>query len=266
MNKKYGWKNSIPDFRDYRIKASTVEEIQAQPQSVDLRSYVAEIYDQGELGSCTANSISAAMRMIQKKQGLLDIPPSRLFIYYNERLKEGTVKDDAGAQIRTGMKVVAGLGAVSETEWPYDVSKFTTKPADNLYKDAVQDMVHIYAGLDNTKGHDLKQCLADGYPFVFGFSVYASFESDIVVRTGVVPIPQFTEPCFGGHAVCCVGYDDTRKTFTVLNSWGKDWGDHGYFHIPYAYITNPYLADDFWTLRSMEEQNDPKRKWIVPNA
>jgi C1A family cysteine protease len=97
----------------------------------------------------------------------------------------------------------------------------------------------------------MKGCLADGFPFVFGFSVYDSFESDAVATTGVVPKP--TESLLGGHAVLAVGYDDASSRFLVRNSWGKGWGlpkIPGYFTLPYGFVQSRGLSADFWTLRA----------------
>jgi len=96
-------------------------------------------------------------------------------------------------------------------------------------------------------------CLAEGYPFVFGFTVYESFESPAVAKTGVLDMPKPQEKTLGGHAVMAVGYDDKAKRFLVRNSWGSDWGLKGYFTIPYDYLDSRNLADDFWTIRAMEE-------------
>ena len=95
----------------------------------------------------------------------------------------------------------------------------------------------------------MKAVLAAGYPFVCGFTVYESFEGDDVAKTGIVPMPGSAEATLGGHAVMAVGYDDASQRFLVRNSWGTDWGMGGYFTIPYAYLTDSNLADDFWVIR-----------------
>jgi len=100
----------------------------------------------------------------------------------------------------------------------------------------------------------MRQCLAEGYPFVFGFTVYEAFESAVVAKSGQLNLPGKNEQNVGGHAVCAVGYDDRAGRLLVRNSWGADWGLGGYFTMPYDYAGNLNLADDFWTLRALESQ------------
>jgi C1A family cysteine protease len=243
--KKYTWKPDIPDFRDYVFAAPKV----ALPTKVDLRNNYNLIYDQGNLGSCTANAVATAFDFERIKQSLQPIKPSRLFIYYNERLLEGTVKYDAGAMLRDGIKTLNKQGTCTETDWPYVISKFAFKPTTTCYTNALKNTVKQYLRLDNTKLDELKSCLASGYGFVFGFAVYSSFETQYVANTGQVSLPQAGESFLGGHAVYCLGYDDSIQKFICRNSWGTNWGDKGHFYIPYSYLTNTNLAADFWTLR-----------------
>jgi len=245
--KRYGWTPDLPDQRDHLYAAPTAV-LKKLLTQVDLSKQCPAVYDQGELGSCTANAIAAAIEFDRMKQHLPDFVPSRLFIYYNERVMEGTVNSDSGAQIRDGIKSVAQQGACPEKEWPYDISKFTVKPPAQSYQDALKDRAVSYTRLSHNLAQ-MKGCLADGYPFVFGFTVYESFESQTVAQTGHAPMPQHNEQVLGGHAVLAVGYDDSHQWFLVRNSWGTQWGMHGYFTLPYAYLINPNLADDYWTIR-----------------
>src|SRR5271154_1514724 len=128
----YGWLPDLPDQRDH-LYAAPVEITAILPASVDLRSNCPPVYDQGQLGSCTANAIAAAIEFDRKKQRLTDFVPSRLFLYYNERVMEGTVSSDSGAQIRDGIKSVSKIGAPREADWPYDIAKFTDKPPTKAY-------------------------------------------------------------------------------------------------------------------------------------
>jgi C1A family cysteine protease len=185
------------------------------------------------------------------KQGMKSFVPSRLFIYYNERVLEHTVNSDSGAQIRDGMKVVAKQGAPPETDWPYDIAKFADKPPAHAFSDAGKNKVMSYQRMNRALSQ-FKGCLASGYPFVFGFTVYDSFESTTVAQTGHAPMPQANEQVAGGHAVLAVGYDDQNQWFIVRNSWGDSWGMKGYFTLPYQYLLETNLSDDFWTIRLVQ--------------
>jgi C1A family cysteine protease len=254
MNRKikgYGWVPDLPDQRDLRYAAPR-RILAALPKSCNLRPRCPPVLDQGELGSCTANAIASAHRFDQMRQAVAGhFLPSRLFIYYNERSLEGTVKEDAGAQIRDGIKTLAKQGACPESLWPYDIAKFAKRPPRAAYREAEKHQAILYQRLTPTL-RQLKGCLAEGYPFVFGFSVYESFESAAVARTGKAPLPGKDERSIGGHAVLATGYDDRRQRFVIMNSWGAGWGDKGYFTLPYAYLTSDGLADDFWTVRRVE--------------
>lgn len=256
---KYGWRPDLPDQRDL-IYATPHPVALALPSKVDLRPGCPPVYDQGQLSSCTANAIAGAIEFDQIKLKLAKFIPSRLFIYYNERDMEHDVDSDGGAQIRDGIKSVAKQGVCPETMWPYSDQNtgkekgaeylFQTKPSPPCYAAAKKNMVKLYQRLTPIL-NTLKGCLASGYPFVLGITVYESFEGEAVAKTGIVPMPKPKEKTVGGHAVLAVGYDDAKQQFIVRNSWGPKWGLKGYFMIPYGYLTNSNLADDFWTIRTV---------------
>lgn len=241
---RFGWNPDRPDHRDLRFSAS-LQVVKSLPTKVDLTDQCPPVYDQGQLGSCTANAIAAAIEFDRLKQQEADFTPSRLFIYYNERLMEGTVASDSGAMIRDGIKSVAKNGDCPEKEWPYDIGKFAARPPSACYRDALQYKAVKYQRID----HDLTQmkaCLAGGYPFVYGITVYDNFPMQ--TKTGAIPMPGPSSGTEGGHAMVAVGYDDTKRVFLVRNSWGTVWGRKGYGTLPYEYLINDNLSDDFWTI------------------
>lgn len=243
----YGWHPSRPDQRDLLFAAGPIDTL---PSRVDLREGCTPVYEQGALGSCTANAISAALDFERLRQKQDPIPPSRLFIYYNERAMEGTVASDSGAALRDGIKSVAKQGACPEPEWPYEIGRFAQRPPDQCYVDARRFKALQYLSVPQSMSQ-LKGCLAAGFPYVFGFSVYESLESPEVANSGRLNMPAPSEAMMGGHAVMCVGYDDFHQHFIVRNSWGKTWGQLGYFTMPYAYQLSQNLAADFWTIRAV---------------
>src|SRR5438552_496218 len=121
----YGWQPDLPDHRDLKFAAAP-SLLRKLPAKVDLRKQCPPVYDQGQLGSCTANAIGAAFEFEQMKQNYgTGFTPSRLFIYYNERVMEHTVDMDSGAQIRDGIKSVNNQGVCPEQMLPYIISEFT---------------------------------------------------------------------------------------------------------------------------------------------
>lgn len=237
--RRLGWRPDVPDQRDH-IAASATKRL---PKKVDLREKCRGVKNQGTLGSCTGHAIGSYVDFLNPNEP----QASRLFIYYNERLLEGTVHEDAGAQIRTGIKAVAKFGSCKESLHPYKIDQFTKAPNGKAYDAAVENKITSYARVRNLE--QLRTSLAEGFPVVFGMALYSSFESEEVARTGKVPMPHIGEECLGGHAVLAVGYDDRTKRVLVRNSWGRNWGDNGYFTMPYDYISNTDLCDDFWTIR-----------------
>ena len=249
-NHFYGWVPDVPDQRDHLFAAPPAV-LGALPASVDLTAQCPPVYDQGQLGSCTANAIAGALEFDAGKEGIAGYTtPSRLFIYYNERVMEGTVASDSGAQIRDGIKSVGNQGACPETEWAYDITQFAVQPSPQCYVDAKQHRAIAYQRVVRTI-QQMQGCLAAGYPFVFGFTVYESFESPEVAQTGVAPMPAPNEQVLGGHAVVAVGYDNSSQRFRVRNSWGTGWGQAGYFTMPYQYLLSSGLSSDFWTVRTV---------------
>lgn len=256
---RYGWIPDLPDKRDQLYRK--VYKVPARlPPKVDLSKSCSAVEAQGRLGSCTANALAGVLEFLERKAmpKRMAINVSRLFIYYNERVIEHTAGQDAGAMIRDGIKTLAKEGVCRETLWPYEISQFDQRPNVACYAEAKAHTIGSYQRLSTLD--EMRACLADGYPFVFGFSVYESFESQQVSKTGVVDLPAKSESLVGGHAVCAVGYDDAEKRFLVRNSWGKDWGKNGYFTMPYAYLADRELSDDFWTVRQFTAVARAKQK------
>jgi C1A family cysteine protease len=226
---------------------SHTKKSQALPKIIDLRTSpkMPPVYDQGNLGSCTANALCAAFSF--------DLPTfigSRLFVYYNERLIENSISIDAGASLSDGVKSLKTYGICPESSWPYVISQFASKPPESCYTSA---LTHKALTAYNIKNNLLamQTSLVSGFPFVVGILVYSSFESQQVAKTGIVPMPGPKDQLLGGHAVLVCGYNDLKKQFIVRNSWGTNWGDAGYFYLPYAYLLNSRLSSDLWTINTV---------------
>lgn len=246
IKQRLGWKK---DYRTHDNVPRFHPNLFALPNSVDLRSFCPSVYDQESLGSCTSQMGAGIGELLMIKEGHKPFVPSRLFIYYNERVIEGTVSDDAGATIADCFKVLSVNGCPNEANWWYDTKKFKVKANKKVYADGLK---HLVSGgrIVNQNINDMCSVLASGYPIGIGFLVYSSF--DRIGTNGIMSIPNTRrEQLEGGHAVLIVGYDNSAKMFIVRNSWSVAWGDKGYFYMPYSFATNPNFASDFWTATSI---------------
>jgi C1A family cysteine protease len=244
----FGWTPDVPDHRDMMF--SLPKKMKKLPTKVDLRTEQIDIFDQGALGSCTANAVSTAFTFNLVKQNDPLFVPSRLFIYYNTRLLEGNADRDSGATLRNTVKSINKVGTCEEKYWPYNIDKFKSKPTESSYNDADGNKAIKYERLSRSL-YDFKSCLNAGFPFICGFAVYESFQSREVAKTGIMSMPDPNERSLGGHAVIVMGYDDEKECFIVRNSWGKKWGDKGHFYMPYDYLLNRNLSDDFWVIQKV---------------
>lgn len=253
--RRLGWTPDTTDQRDYTFSIPVLQ----TPQSVYLASKFrfAPPYDQGNLGSCTAQAVAFLVHFNLLNNNVLlkqtgPWIPSRLFIYYYERLIEGTINIDSGAMLRTGIKVIADQGAPTEDLWQYDISKFADVPSQKATERALKFQAIKYEKIDNRNKTLIINALMAGFPICFGMYVYYSFFDNQVSQTGIVPMPTIDDSIAGGHAMVIVGYRKEDDTFIVRNSWGKYWGQGGYCRIPAAYLTNPMYSSDFWVIYIIE--------------
>ena len=264
-----GWRPDLPDFRDHIFDEAQSKSLSASsptaalPTKTIVPKFKVPVFDQGYLGSCVGNAISTMMSYTRQVA-----PRSRLQIYYEARRLIGETHLDEGAYIRDGIKVISNLGAGREAWWPYDETKFDVDPPLTVDRDALLRKIFNYSRL--LTGDDFKTCLAKGFPFVIGFSVYDIFLGTRTGRFGILPMPRSTEVLRGGHAVCVIGYDmDFRSSdwakaaiaagfpaaeipqsvYIVRNSWSDKWGNKGDFAVDTRYFENPGLASDAWTIR-----------------
>lgn len=233
---RYGYRPDLGDARDHLYLNTGA----VRPAHIDLSPKMPPCWDQGQLGSCTGFGLTAIVCYLHGFVG------SQLWLYYRERLLEHTTRQDAGAEIRDGMKVLASQGLPDEKLWPYSDDKKTFKkaPPKAVNAAAKVNLIQTYQRLNGLA--DYLDCLANGFPFVIGITVYSSFMSDAVATTGLVPMPAANDQVEGGHCISIFGYDDTKKLFKCRNSWGTQWGDNGHFYLPYDYLASNDLANDAW--------------------
>lgn len=252
--RNFGWKGpDLPDGRDY--KYSSIRFKGQIPNVIDLP--LPPVQDQREVGSCVFKAMTMCMESAQVFGANQDWwYLSALQAYYRYREIYGDVRVDDGAYIRLALGLAAKEGVCKESLWPYhDGEKWDQSPPAMARDEARNHRIESYWNLEGESKPEtidnMLSCLAQGYAFMGGVSLYDSFLSDYVAKTGKVPWPDLkTERLRGGHAMVWKGVDLHKGVFLTRNSWGE-WGDHGDCEMPLEYL--PTFGRDFWTVRNVTE-------------
>lgn len=257
IGRKYGYKPGLkdPHARLYALRLPAVNEI--LPATVDLQPQCPAVYDQGQEGSCTANALAFIFDFQRWQQGLTFMTPSRDFIYAQELLREGSFGQDNGAFGGDGIAALQEIGVPPESVWPYTARGYCTSPTPAAIAAAKDNKVRAAELLNPAENgiYEIKHALFHKRPVAFGMTLFESFESEAVARTGHVPDPVRGEPQLGGHETALVGYDDAQKKFKVRNSWGAGWGQQGYFWVSYKYVLAS--GGDFRVITEVSSASSP---------
>ena len=259
MQRYFGGKRDVPDDRDV-IRTYGAGERPSDTKH-DLIKYISHVYDQGSLNSCTANALCSAyglelMRQSEKSNKTYKyFDSSRLFLFYNSRLFDRKTDESTGVALRDTFKAMKKYGVCTEALWPYDEQNVSLEPSTSCYQEGLGNSIENYAHLSQNIDQ-FRASLKAGYPICFLFEIYSSFWKLENNTTGLMSVPtkdeiRQEEPSL--HAVLAVGYDDDAQLITVLNSWGRRFGDDGYFYMPYEYILNKKRAFDFWKIEEVSE-------------
>lgn len=236
----YGRKRDPHDCRDHVLRMMRPNRLSVGEVDV-FTGLSLPVYDQGELGSCTANAGVLYRRWLAQKfpqYSAKDQDLSRLFLYYQERLIDGDVGQDDGSTTRTCCQVICKQGICPESDWPYDASTFTNPPQLVDMSDAVPYKAGAYHRAPDAD--TAISCLVSQYPVLMGVTLYESFEG--IGSDGIMPMPGPGESVAGGHEMVIRGYSSSRAAFLVQNSWAASWGLNGTLWMPAAYLDNQDLS------------------------
>ncbi len=248
----FGWRPSLPDPRDIPADPTAIPVLpEVDPRGV----YMPPIYDQGQLGSCTANAVAAAIDADRLVDGQGILTPSRLAIYWFERFLEHQPSDvDQGAMGRDGFKASRRFGVLPDNDWPYTDDAKDPRFAEDPRTSTKWDDDHwilddAYKSVRRSV-YDFKRVLSNKQTIAFGFSVFRQFVSPEARDTGIVPTPDPSDIIPNeGHEVLAIGYLQNHPDHCLCrNSWGTDWGMEGYFLMPWSVLLDAHFSSDFRTI------------------
>lgn len=253
----------IPDAPDHRDLMRAVAPVPYAFVDLEPDPATPPVWDQGQLGSCTAHGTLACFMWASSKCGAGDPTLSRLMAYYLTRQIGGNVESDSGGQIRDAIKA-STMGIAPETDWPYDITRFADEPPAQAYVDARDNVDLSYARV-GTDENSIQSCLSEGFPVDIGVILYPSFEAPESIASGVVGMPGLHDKMAGPVGAHCMAVwgigtgvdwkahgqfadaDDETLYVKLRNSWGDGVYQRGYLAIPAAYLAN--YGTDFWTIR-----------------
>lgn len=257
----FGWKPDLPDIHDKYYQFDKVElapdtdsdsdldsdiENSFRISRVDLRDQFPPVYDQANLHCSVPCSVLSVWRFFCNKTQSESDPPSRIHLHQLTSLIDS---NDKSLSIKNCLHVLEKVGVVSE-----EVIGFGEYPEVDEHFSGIESKppkLIKYRRVEQNK-EQFKRALDAGYPIIFGLSLYSSALTDGTRKTGVIKMPTKSDQVVGGMCMVLVGYDNEQKMWIVRNNWGGDWGERGYGYIPFNYLTNPQLAQNFWVIYKLE--------------
>ncbi len=220
-------------------------------RKADLRRYCSPVLNQGQLSSCCSIALVGAMELLEIKSGTKMVPRSSLFLYYNARKISGTQDRSVGVLAAHTNAALMAHGVCEEEVWPYREANLAVAPPAEAYKRAGGLEAIQYARLASTE--EAKVSISNGLPVLFsltmGMGYYeAARHGGLIPEYGSVDNGQHAE-----HAVLAVGYDDDAQRWLTKNSWGEQFGDKGYLHIPYSVLEKTIWREDLWVVGALEK-------------
>jgi C1A family cysteine protease len=260
----FEWHPDVADHRDYvfehdrvgsllsRLKPS-LRKSADRPDRVDWREFCGPVEDQQGLPISVAHACVGLVQQFERRASGRMLALSRLFVHQaSQRLNNLAGSSDLS--LRLVLKAMVRCGVPPETVWPYDRARFEVEPDSfaHAFQREFRNLAYIRLDSRHLAGDEvlarLQSVLAAGFSFAFGFPTFSSLSGN-----AEIPFPVAADDMVGSRAVTAVGYDDKLRirsdkgALLVRNSWGADWGDHGFGWLPYSYVRNR-LASDFWTL------------------
>ncbi len=249
-----GCRKDPEDERDFMITRMPPALRAALPPSIDYTSQMSPVGQQGWEGTCVAFACVDGMKEYQDKKEYKEYKDQSVRYVYNHAKEIDGAPDEEGTYIRCAMKILLEKGVCYESCWPY-MPGVSGEPCADADKQAEPFKIDRYSRIDSIQA--MKESLVANGPFALGIICFNGIYN---APGGVVPMPAEGEDYIGGHAVCVVGYDDTKQRFKIKNSWGPMWGEAGYGYLSYDYV-NAYILDAWSAVDHLYNPNPPKPHW-----
>ena len=246
------------------------------PETFDLSGTLSPyVKDQGKWESCTAFAACAALERLPRG-GPDDQDQSERFTWYNAKVaKEISPAEDASLNLKDVIEALQVSGSCRESSCPYyddqsDAKDLAEAPSAGAVEEALKNLVKAYLvdAKAPSKGPEAKKFYVYQRDMIKQILYFARvpvvISLDVTADTlnnakdpgpagrrpaGALKVPRKKEIANRGHAVLIVGYDEKMNMFKFRNSYGENWGDHGYGYIPFKYLER---VSEFYVLYYQE--------------
>lgn len=224
------------------------------PQFVDLSPFFPTPGHQGDQGSCVGWAVGYALKTYQEAMEL-EIPQPQELDHFSPAFVFNSIKqgDDCtdGSLISDALEFVANTGAVRMEDFPYQEEQ-CFPPTEEIIASARDYSIKSYRRLQKDGMlFAIREAISNEKPVVIAMRVFPSFED--WEGGGNYKHDPDLEFQVDFHAVTVTGYDDDRRALKIINSWGTEWGDEGFFWMDYraardliveAYVTTDHLYEE----------------------
>lgn len=202
---------------------------------VDLRQQFGPVSDQGPRETCLAFAVSGAHEHSRTTCMSTTLALSVEALYWKARQASGTT---SGLSFRSVQAALADQGQPEEHLWPYDAKCDETSSGYGPPAGVLEPERCYKAHLKKLKSaiRPILSAINQQLAVVAGIRISTPFFED---SGGLIRMPTASEVLNEGHGLVFLGYSDSDKSadgyLLFRNSWGEEWGDHGYGYLPFAY-------------------------------
>lgn len=229
---------------------------------IDLRPFSSERHDQKRTGSCVAQSVIKALENLERQylcrkhelqpeelpiNAHQDLSVLALYYLCREQMHPQRVSQDAGTYLFLACQCLKDFGVCEDKEWPFNPNNVLKSPPIMAMKNAYLHRISGYYRITET-GHmrveRVIEALRGNHPVVYAADIGKNwYEYKAKQVIGV------TDTVEGGHATHIVGWSNSDAVFIGENSWGKKWGDNGYYRLSPELIESDQ-SRDYWVITS----------------
>ena len=246
------------DLRNYRFE-TVVPTAGLLPSKFEI-VFGGKIKNQDGSGSCVSQATSYYAEILNFKETGEWVSLSPKFLYSQCHL------NPMGSYVKDNMILMKSKGICTEQ----DLSSYENgNPPTEDFMIRKQDITA--QAYDESTMYEAKDYYTWGSPTLDMYKqaivnnngcIIISWGNNQCWQNAEIDLPAYRQQMVWQHGILLIGYDDSKKCFKFINSWGTEWGDNGYGYLPYEYVTQGYVTNPFTMIDQSNQIYTLKKKII----